>query len=372
MHKNDIYYMTHIPIIRKNFDTTNSAKFKGDISIISNEHGIIMDWKIIFHEVWIDTFTTPEWFKFKPSIFNYRNKIFELLDLKQVPRPRKTSNNLIKLTSEQVDKLNTFFNDRNVYSSTIKMIVGILKGNNPGGEAKKPSSAEMVINSDQVNLKNFVILLDDLMFRYKGNFESLNVWAKEISLNDFTNLNSTVKKAFDFMQKSKSEIDFKIYLDNIKSYYKNYNNYARDGEKFAIEARKKYASAVEEKYKGKQLPFNFSTSMQYQKCHIYEYHILRNKVIDSLYEDNKELMKKYLGMISDPENFLPLPEEIHRQFDKDLFTYKLNGEIYPIDEKGMEYVKNIVDDKYKQIPFWFMTGKRKKYFEMRNQNIIFI
>lgn len=371
MSKPSTYFSTTIPIIRNNFQETNSAKFKGNISIVSNQYGIIMDWKICFNEVWIDQFSTPAWFATKPSIFKHREKLFKLLYLTQKPRPTQTSNDLVRLSSEQLAILNGFLNNRKMYKSTIKMIVGILKGNNPGGEAKNPNSAEMVIDSNETQLKNFVILLDDLMFKYNDNFDSLNAWAIEISLEEFANLNPTIKKTFDFMQKHKSQTDFQIYLENIKKYYMEYNDFAKRGEKIAQDAYKLYSNNIDSMYSNSNLPFGFTSKVQYQKCHICEYHILRNKIVEALYNDDKNLAVRHAQMISDPENFIPLPEEIHRQFDNDLFTYKIDGIIYAINEKGHAYIENYVNSKYKHIPEWFMTPKRKKYFDMRNQNIIF-
>lgn len=365
------YYLTNIDFKRKQYETTKSAKFKGVLSIISNEHGIVMDWKITFSNVEIDLYTTPAWFTGEPNIFKYREELFRTLGLKQEKRPSKDSNKLVTLSENQLSDLNNFLNDRSSYKSTIKMIVGILKGNNPGGEAKNPNSAELIIDSCDTPLKNFVILLDDLVIKHNSNFEAMAVWAKEIALAQFSQLNDTLKKAFEFMQKPKNKVDFQIYLSNIKDYYKNYNDFAQKGEQIASEARKIYTANIVNKYSNSQLPFDLKFSGQYQRCHIYEYHSLKNMIIESLYEGDQESAKKYSNMISDPENFIPLPEEIHRHFDKDWFTYKKDGNIYAIHEKGFDYIQNYVLDKYKKIPEWFMTPKRVKYFDLRNQNIIF-
>lgn len=365
------YFLTKINFKRKQFETTKSAKFKGVLSLISNEHGIVMDWKIEFSEVMLDQYSTSSWFEKKTSIFKHREAIFSKLNLTQKVRPAQNKNDLIDLSVEQLHVLNNYLNDRNCFSSTIKMIVGIIKGNNPGGEAKNPSSAEMIIDSEDTPLKNFVILLDDLMIKNNNNYDSMEVWASEIDLTQFTKLNETLRRAFEFMQKSKSRTDFQIYLKNIKEYYQKYNDFASMGEKMAKDARSKYNINVENRYSGVQLPFDLNFSGQYQKCHIFEYYYLKNLIIDSLFNEDMYLAKKYSEMISDPDNFIPLPEEIHRHFDKNWFTYKTDGNIYAITETGYEYIKKYVNDKYKKIPEWFMTPKRIKYFNFRNQNIMF-
>ena len=43
--------------------------------------------------------------------------------------------------------------------------------------------------------------------------------------------------------------------------------------------------------------------------------------------------------------------------------------MWPINEDGLKYINKFVEDKYKKIPQEFITEKRKKYLELRNQNI---
>ena len=355
-----------IPFIRKQFNKTKSAKYKGDLEFISNKHGVIYDWKINFKEIHVDIFTTKSWFFKKSSKFQIREKLFNELCLKQLQRPLKNSNKIIKLDDFQVKIVNNFFNNRNKYNSTIKNIVGILKGNNPGGEAKKPSSAELIIDWD-LNTKNFIILIDDLIMKEKLKFDVAIFGSKEMKLEKFIELNETLESAFDFMQQEKDENDFKEYLSNIKEYYKKYNENVKKVEKIIKSERSKYSTNIDKTINN--FPFQFKNKSQFQKCHIYQIHQIREQMIYQLHECKP--IKKYIKMISDPQNFLPLTEEVHRKFDANDFTYKLDGTIWPLNKPGHEFIKHELDEKYKKIDDFFLSKQRKKYLECRNANLFF-
>lgn len=368
-------YLIKIPIIRKNYDKTNSAKFKGFIKIITNEYGVIKDWNIDFNEIYVDVFTTQRWFNEPNTIFNIRTKLFKILNLVQIKRPDKNSTQLIKLNDDQIAEFNSFINDRDLYKSTIKNIVGIIKGNNPGGEAKKPSSAEMIIDTNEsVNnsLKNFVILLDDLVEKDNNHFLPFSINAKEMQLNKFVKLNPTIEAAFKYMQEQKGENDFTIYLNNIKKFYKTYNSYAEKAERIVKKERQKYNIAVPKYYlkNNVSLPFDFKieNTDEFQKCHIYEVYALKSKITNLLYENKKSEALKIALKISDPENFIPLPEEIHRKFDRHIFTFvPSKGNAVPLNEEGQKYINEKLDKRFLQINKQFLTKKKMAFFQERNE-----
>ena len=360
-----MYYKLKLPIIRKNYNKTKSARFKGQLEVVSNEYGIIYDWKITFTSIDIDLYTTERWFNDEPTIFKYRTELFNLLDLKQEVRPSKSENKIVSLIEEEIRKVNDYFN--NNYKSTLKNIVGILKGNNPGGEAKKPKSAEMIINLEGVN--NFVILFDDLMTGTRLGFEERSINAKKIDLIGFVNLTNELLDAFNFMQKPKENINFKIYLDSIKKYVKKYKGDYRQAEIIAEQARGRYNTKVEKAIRNNEihLPFGFKSSAEFQKAHILDFWVLKDKLVNAYFkgEDYKEIEKQ----IEDPNNFIPLPEKIHRAFDKDQLTYNLSGNIIAIDEQGYNFITMSVEEQFKKIPEWYLTPERKEYLSERNERI---
>ncbi|AUM62773.1 MAG4270 family putative restriction endonuclease [Spiroplasma monobiae] len=370
----DKTYLVNVPIIRKNFFSTNSAKFKGNLQIISNDFGIIKDWKIEFKEVWIDIFTTPRWFSDKPSLFKYRERLFEELNLIQEHRPSKRSSNLYKLSDNELIIFNNFLNSKEKYGSTLKNIVGVIKGNNPGGEAAKPSSAEMIIDGfEDIGIRNFIILFDDLCLYKLDYFDLYKINAEEITLEKFVNLNDALKGVFEFMQKEKQYTDFLVYLVQMKKYYNKYNGIAKKGEELAKRARKRFSMNVDTYYKKNKisLPFGFdiNDNSKYQKCHILEYHIIKDNIIKLLFSDNKANIEDYLDMISDPENFIPLPEEIHRKFDSNIFYYDTNGVAIPLGEEGKYFLNREENLKFNHINKEFLTKRKTWYIEKRKEQI---
>lgn len=359
-------YLVSVPIVRKQFNKTKSAKFKGDLQFVSNEHGIIYDWRILFSEVYIDVFTTEKWFNELPATFKRRSELFKILNLKQEVRPSKTQTKIVKMNPEQINIINDFFNDRNSYDSTLKNVVGVLKGNNPGGEAKNPNSAEMIIDTNS-SIRNFVILFDDLVMKNKNSFEAEVIGSEEIQINQFASLNLSLNSAFSYMQKSKDLSSWASYLAGIKKYYKQYNVDINKAYIIADRARSAYGKKIDQEISS--FPFGFKTTDEFQKCHIYEFSDLRDMIVEAIRENKS--YSKYEEMIKDTNNFLPLPEHVHRKFDRNYFTYKTNGEIWPIHEAGKKFVDSI-DDKFKKIPDFFLTSKRIEYIAKRNKEINYI
>ncbi|QEH62013.1 hypothetical protein SCHIN_v1c08180 [Spiroplasma chinense] len=369
MSKQSDLYVVELPIIRRNFSATNSAKFKGVLKIISNKFGIIKDWKITFHELWLDLSTTPSWFDGKKDIFKIREKLFEELNLKQIPRKNQNHNEIRHLNSNEIEIVNEFLNNRNKYRSTIKNILTVLKGSNPSGEVKNPWSAEMILDYSG-NIKNFAVLIGDLISKRPNYFDLYEINAKKISLEEFTNLNEVIKKLFIFMQESKDSGQFKIYMEQVKDYYKKYCDYEKEAEKIARNERNKYSTNIIRYYTGQNIPcpfgFSWNDNWNYQKCHIYEYYMLRDKIEECLYTNNVNECNKYLAMISDPENFIPLPEELHRKFDKHTFTY-VNGVLKVVNDEGKRIKELGLLNNYLVIQRPFFSDKKNYYFEMRNK-----
>lgn len=233
----------------------------------------------------------------------------------------------------------------------------------------------MIIDSEKINIKNFVILLDDLMNFELFDFEACKIGCETICLNEYINLNDNLKAAFEYMQKEKQIESFSEYLKNIKKYNKTYNEFSRKGDEIARKERAKYGINIRKYYSDKdiQLPFGYSINDNslYQMCHIFEYKNLKDLLIISLYNGDKVGVEKYRKMISDYENFIPLPEHIHRKFDRNYFTYNDNGELIVINEIGKEFVDAYKDtlEKFKVINRTFLSNQKIEYFRKRNSLI---
>ena len=364
-----IYKFT-IPIIRKDFNKTESAKFKGDITFICNKDGIIYDWKINFKTLFLDQYTTPSWFiKKTKSKFKWREILFDKLGLKQIKRPPDKSNKLIELNDEQIEIVNDFLNNRETYNSTIKNIVGVLKGNSPVGEFSKAKAAEMIMDTEDKTLSNFAILIDDLIINSLNEslFDVYDTFAKEIKLGDFVKLNEYLEKVFKYMQKDKNQSEIKIYLTSIEDYVKKYKVDIKKANSIINSARRRFSENVDKQIS--LLPFDFKSKDQFQKAHIVQVQNIKDKIIYSIRENKS--YDEYIQKIEDPNNFLPLPESIHRKFDANYFTYKDNGDIYAINEEGYKFINDpeLLEPKYKHINDFFLNEKRKEYIRERNENI---
>lgn len=358
-------FKVEIPITRKNYLKTNSAKFKGNLHIVCNKDGIVYDWKICLKEVFVDLNTTRSWFASKTKNFQRRENLFKELELKQEERKSSESHNLVKLNSKQLKKLNDFLNDRNKYDSTIKNIVALLKGNNPSGEAKNPQSAELIIDDDSA-FQNFVILLDDLMMKVKTDFSSVALGAEKISYETFAGLNDELHGAFKYMQNKKNLNSWVTYLDGIKKYYAKYNKKIILANNKANRARSQFSKNIDLNIH--KFPFMLRSSNQFEKCHIVEFRHLRDQIIELSGKENNDI-DKYLNKIKDFENFLPLPNEIHRKFDANYFTYTLDGHIWPLKYEGKKFIDEYVTKRFWKIQSFFLTKKRKEYLNERNSMI---
>ena len=425
MDKNSGRFHVSLPIISKNYydEKSEAAKFKGKLHWVSNQHGVIYDWKIEFDDIHLDQYTTLSWFKKigyldgGDNCFANREKLFSQLNLELIPRPNKknkqeklnakqkeivnrffdTWNNyynntqihkIITLKKNEIKKVNDFFNKRDKppkekkkgYNSTLNNIVAILKGSNPSGKVQKPNSAEMIIDPKEgIKYKNFVILIDDLVMKKKNYYTNYKATSKSISFNKFCELdeNGNLKLLFEESQESRNQDQYDIYLKGIKKYYDDYKDTIINVDREVNKYRSRYYKAVKkqlEQYKkdhNGDLPFKIHKRKKIMYCHIEEVHYLKDLVINYARTRQDNLYKKYLERIADPNNCIPLPYDIHREFDDYIFTYNINGEACPLNKDGwqqlLEYYPHM--QQYKQIPKDFLTKERIAYIKRRMEYI---
>ena len=358
------YFITKIPVIRRDFEKTKSAKFKADIEIVSNDEGIIYAWNIIFSECWIDVESTPAWFNKKTSLFKKREELFKAIKLKQVKRPSRTHHALVSLNEDNLKQLNQYINKN--YDSTIKNVVGLLKGSNPKGEAGDPTSAEIVVN-DGTN-SNFVILIDDLMPIRNKSFKPYAIGATVKPFMDYVNTNDDISMAYELMQEPKSIEEYRIYLSSIKAVVAKGRRDIQAIKTTLSNYRNVFSKNID-KYV-KKFPFGFVDSSDFQKAHIEESHTVEGDIIDlSKNMNHKEACERHKKTLTDPNNFIPLTNEVHRKFDSYDITYNSEGAMVGLTEKGKEMMKRGSFAKYLVIDEWFMNKRRIEYFSLRNRRI---
>lgn len=134
----------------------------------------------------MDIYTTQSWIRKHNSNFLVRKELFEYIfddKIIQEPRPNLSANKLILLNDMEIKKLNEWFSLN--YKSTLKNIIAIIKGNNPGGSFTSPNNAEIVItNVDSFYKGNLIMFIDKII-----NLSTKNAYKNFLNsnLNNFWN-----------------------------------------------------------------------------------------------------------------------------------------------------------------------------------------
>lgn len=372
-------YKVNIPFERYRFHETKSAKYKGDLTIFSNEFGIIYDWRINFSSLYIDVCTTESIMKERKLRYKRREELLSLIGLKQRTRKvinGKKENDIIELSTSQIREVESYFNDRTKYMSTLKNIVGIIKGNNPTGEFAKPESAEMIC-SDKKVIKNFLLLIDELTdfnpLDNKGKALNPECYqAEEISIVEFANLNHRIKNSFNYLQLNKSSDEYEHWVNSIKEYVSQFKVRHNEIKKAITRARQKYIFNLSS-YNENAFD-DFIPNDEGEKAHIYDVWRIKEEAI-KLYDKGREAWMKKIAEIEDPNNYIPLDRTIHHHFDSNKITYDLDGNLIPVDERGQELVHNVLErnphySKFFKINCTFLNSKRKEYLLRRNKKVL--
>jgi hypothetical protein len=404
-------FYTTIELRRRNYDKTKAFKYKANLHVIYDDNGIIHNRIMEFKECYIDLFTTKSWFEGENNNFNKRQTLFQMLGhekFKQYPRPNNSSNLLKKLDESELIKLNDFFNRD--YNSTIKNITAIIKGNNPGGEWKRPGSAEIVCFNEKSGDWDLSIvkLIDDLVIdgfmMYRKNMLSyetgesysvshfnitshkVNVWKRLYSEQKFSDLvskNEFIRQMIEVMQTPGTEkwvefhdkpINKSEYEKILKDYRRDYSEIFENVNRAISRARSDYVSEIEKIYsKGqRKLPFNIDwkhlEESMVERCHIVNVSWVKSRLIKIMKELSLKDCKgascdKLLYKVRDPDNFIPLSGDVHGAFDDNYFWYTDDGECHTREDLSTELKNRIA--KYSPIDKDFLTDKRKEYIRER-------
>ncbi|WP_420330415.1 MAG4270 family putative restriction endonuclease [Mycoplasmopsis felis] len=111
-----------------------------------------------------------------------------------------------------------------------------------------------------------------------------------------------------------------------------------------------------------------------ERAHIYPVSRIKEEVISKIINENKDLdsleIQKKLDEISDINNYINLPSELHTLFDSNLFTYnEYSGmlQIYNYNEEIDDYYINWLKTKFNKIPDIHFNKERRRYFTLRNK-----
>lgn len=358
-----------------------AASYNGTLYLKNTDKSIIIDYYIIFKEVEIDLKTTPSWFQKKTNSFRLREELFSYLGLpKQQIRNEQTEHNLRKLDKKELEKFNEFINSKARYKTTIKNLVGVIKGSNPSGEIKKPEASQIIIDSEDSKYRNFVLLVDVLIERnnikdgakdeYLAKIlNNIEAWKsfKKRDINEFFNNISLLRTIMNSLQESQNEEQKQEIYNEISSYIEN-NSWKRKWiDKKISQKRREYTKNVKEKdmfYGTKKINYE-------ERCHILNVswikEMIQNEAAElSTVEDCKRnrKIKELLEDISNEHNYLNLPATEHTWFDTYIFTYSKDGKITLL-KRGISIED--INTKYREIDPNKLTDKTKQYIEQRNK-----
>lgn len=334
----------------KNWDG-KSGKCSGFIQFdVINETGQIINWIPIFDRIKLDIYTTPSWFKKNNSNFKYRKSLFSTIfgkDIEQEKRPSINSNKIIELNESQIIIANNWFREK--YSSTLKNIIAIISGNNPTGSFTKPESAQMYINSEEIENKyqnNFIMFFDKICKITKIKVQFL--YNSKTPRTDYIDL----LKAKDELLVSLLDKLCSKHLDYKKEYVKTnlqliekkFNKilWIKNSLENLINNSRNKASKLHVKC------FN-TNSTKTENAHIKNVYQIKNEItnkinklicininnnLNIMNENIEKLLQSAYEQIASENNLLRMPEEIHGLFDCNYFTFsEENGHIIWNEEK---------------------------------------
>ncbi|MDD7884241.1 MAG4270 family putative restriction endonuclease [Metamycoplasma hyosynoviae] len=362
----------------KNFDSKeDGSKCKGKITIYYNE-GVIYKKEIWFDSLIVDLKTTASWKNSNNSNWRKRCDFFNDV-LSKEPQIRKNinENDYKELDKNQLERANKWFKNR--YSGTLKNVISLIKGNNPAGSFKNPKVAEIIMETDDENLKeykyNMLMFLDLITIKQDNEFNTNNFEIESTEINEF--IQSILKiKQLKEMLKITSHID-----KNIEEYKKRVTYYDKRINKvktyikeviYKINEVEKIIDSYRRNIKNEIVVFELGENVDSDRCHIYPVAGIKDEIIKRLYEYNKsyeedEKIAKLLNEIKDENNLLNMSSEVHKCFDKNRFTYNKNGECKILKENKINgELKIRINQYYSIIPKEKLKRKMSEYIVKRN------
>ncbi|ADE19867.1 MAG4270 family putative restriction endonuclease [Mycoplasma crocodyli] len=390
---NNYSYIT-LDFKTKNFDNPGSrTKCNGIIKLCIEKSGRILDYIIEFKTISIDIMTTQSWFENKCNNFRLRSDMFKYIfdeNIEQIPRPNINKNKIITLNDRQINSLNNWF--YNNYFGTLKNIISLLKGNNAGGSFSKPQNSEIKITSELSRKDNAVMFIDIL--KYKSNTNNEISLKKRIdSFLDYQFIrNSNLTQFYENINHRVFKELYKLLHETGLNKIQRYNNCIKEIQLIINNVDQKIKQGLKEIEKSRSARLSrsnlvFNATNNFENAHIYNVKDIKedykteswkllegkknneissfiNKIID------KKFLDKFINYTCDIENLLDLSSNVHLLFDKNYFTYDLEGNLIKIKNFN-ELKANQINElsEYKKIPKECLTKKRKEYLKNRNQRI---
>lgn len=318
------------------YNVYKGEETQGTFKFLFDNQELIHDFRVEWKKVCIQLTTTASHFEgknVKKSWFLFRDKILNELGL-----PHYSSNNHEKthkiLNIEEIKKLSNIFNEHlKTERLTLKSINYILFGSNSSGEEGSPKKAQFKIfyKNQKYAFASFIQSLilpleeSELFF---DKIKDINI--HRYSFNDWiVNRSPEFIDNFEWFNIEGHSID--QWKNKLKRWIGRNNRQRRIKQDLDALVRRKrqelernisdrntfYTNFWEKQHSGNQI----------QLAHIYPVYMSRKKC----FSIGRERWAIHLNEISDKNNVMPLPAQLHINYDDKKIYWKLNGELQKIN-----------------------------------------
>lgn len=305
-----------------------------DYYLLVDSSNFIHDYKIKFQQIYITPYTTPAHQITKPSSLLMRKNFLLQLGMQNSFENIKPKKYTLITNNKTIDKINEWSFHNRWNDIQFQQIEYLLRGSNSSGQGNGKGYLKLTYKG-QKHVFGFFIKELNIYNKIKNVYTNISykqVWDK------YKDFNTLDKKAISFdtwMDSEKRLRDLftefvcspkewkQIKEDFRKKFQKLINEYI-GLEKIISNYRQEYSKNIERKY---QNLINEFFNINYSKndyAHIKPVWYIKKEFL----ENKKDIILK---QISNPNNFLPLPSDVHRMYDDYYFYWNVNGSLITID-----------------------------------------
>ncbi len=322
-------------------------------NLLTVDDVIIVDYKIIFHQINIKDCTTKSHEDSERLDLKYRLNILSKLGIKHEFKQQGKKSYFFK-DSHNVKAVNDYLACKDVgFELTFQQIEYILTGSNPGGQGKSGGGyLRTMYNGEPIPFGLFLKSVNECerFQKYaKDNFDIHdfnglydNDMVEQVSFQDWIDHNGClekyVKKFRDHSEQWKTiRDDFDKKYEKVKASFYNIDDQVN---KYRSEQKKWIKEQYSENAALYHAYFNITNIHEdYEVAHIKPVWLIKKEYL----LDKED--PKILDQIRDVNNFLPLPSNIHRSYDKMQFYWTQKG---CIEKINTDKLPNNIDE-FKQI-----------------------
>lgn len=334
--------------------------------LLVDEKNFIHDYKVHFNSLKVCNVTTGAHKEKKSKILDKRLEFLEALNIEHKfgPKGKKINKNDFykKINNDSLEKLNLVIKEWNWGQNiTFQQVQYLITGSNSKGESEKDKGFFVWRDKSDNNEFKVGFFLKCLKYwQNKSSFvEYKEIWKKDLEKIDFNDwikqkiyvdlLEGTYKKYLNaFNQRSKDWKNISNqFKQNIKQECKDWDDLNTKIQKY----RRSYKENIQKEYEKIDLN-NYCENFFYPGCrqewqyaHIKSVWLIKKEFLK--HKDWKKLQKE----ITDPNNFLPLPPDIHKMFDSNQIWWNIDGKL---ERKKIK----------------FQESENLKYFESIRENFL--